>query len=63
MPTREMQDSWERVKSNIRSIWGEDLTDEMLKEGRKDLNKMVDIIHENTGTSKGEIRSQMSALI
>ena len=62
MANREMQDSWERVKTNIRSIWGEELTDEMLKEGRRDLNKMVDIIHENTGISKSEIRSQMLAL-
>ena len=51
------------MKSNIRAIWGEELTDEELDKGRRDLNKMVDIIHKNTGTPRAQIRNQMLSVL
>ena len=63
MATQRMEDSWDRVKTQIRNIWGEDISDSELDKGRRDLNKMVDIIHENTGESRAKIRGQMSAML
>ena len=63
MANQRLQDSWTIMKSNIRAIWGEDLCDDTLKKGRKDLNKMIDIIHEHTGKSRLQIRTQMNALL
>lgn len=63
MSKQRMQDSWKDMKTHIRAMWGSELTDEVLDKGRRDLNKMVDIIHENTGISRAEIRTQMLALL
>lgn len=63
MANQRMQDSWKDMKSNIRAMWGEELTDEELNKGRRDLNKMVDIIHEKTGTPRAQIRTRMLAVL
>ena len=63
MATQRMRESWAKMKDDIRGIWGADLTDDVLKEGRRDLNKMVNIIHRTTGNSRAQIRKQMSALL
>ncbi|MBX2820446.1 MAG: general stress protein CsbD [Rhodothermaceae bacterium] len=63
MANQRMQDSWKDMKSNIRATWGNELTDEILDKGRRDLNKMVDIIHENTGSPRAKIRTQLSAMV
>lgn len=63
MATKRMDEDWANMKTHIRSIWGEELTDDVLKPGRKDLKKMVNIIHENTGKPRAEIRMTMGAFI
>ena len=63
MANQRMNDSWEDMKSNIRAMWGEELTDKELDKGRRDLNKMVDIIHEKTGTPRAQIRTRMLAVL
>ncbi len=63
MATQRMEDNWTRMKKQIRAIWGDALTDSELDKGRRDLNKMVDIIHASTGEARAKIRGQMSAII
>ena len=63
MATKRMEESWERIKMQIRNVWGEDISDSELDKGRRDLNKMVDIIHKNTGEARAKIRGQMSAIL
>ncbi len=63
MANQRMKDSWARMKNEIRSVWGEDLDDSTLEKGRRDLNKMVEVIHDNTGNPRAQIRSRMSALL
>ena len=63
MATQRMEENWTRIKMQIRDIWGEDISDSELDKGRRDLNKMVDIIHKSTGESRTKIRGQMIALL
>ena len=63
MATQRMEDSWDRIKEQIRNVWGEQLTDSDLDKGRRNLSKMVDIIHESTGEERSKIRGQMNAIL
>ena len=63
MATKRMEENWNRVKAQIRNVWGEDISDSDLDKGRRDLNKMVDIIHKNTGEARAKIRGQMAAIL
>ncbi len=63
MATPRMDESWNRIKTQIRAIWGDVLTDAELDKGRRDLNKLVNIIHDVTGEAPTKIRGQMNAII
>ncbi|MDZ4701687.1 MAG: general stress protein CsbD [Rhodothermales bacterium] len=63
MATPRMDESWNRIKTQIRAIWGDVLTDAELDKGRRDLNKLVNIIHDVTGEAHTKIRGQMNAII
>lgn len=63
MATPRMDESWDRMKIQIRAIWGGELTDTELDKGRRDLNKLVDIIHVATGDTHSNIRGRMNAII
>lgn len=63
MATQRMEENWTRIKMQIRNIWGDAISDSELDKGRRDLKKMVDIIHKNTGESHAKIRGQMLALL
>ena len=63
MANQRMKESWAQMKTDIRAIWGDDLDDDILEKGRRDLNKMVDVIHNNTGKPRTQIRAQISVLL
>ncbi|MEZ4699132.1 MAG: general stress protein CsbD [Rhodothermales bacterium] len=63
MATPRMDESWNRIKTQIRAIFGDALTDTELDKGRRDLNKLVDIIHDVTGEPPASIRGRMNAII
>ena len=63
MANQQMKDSWAQMKSNIREMMDADLSDETLEKGRRDLNKMVNILHQKTGKSRSQIRTQISSLL
>ncbi len=51
------------MKSDIREMWDIDLTDDELSAGRKDLNKMIEIIQSNTGHPRKEIRNKLLVIV
>ncbi|AEN73051.1 CsbD-like protein [Rhodothermus marinus SG0.5JP17-172] len=63
MATRQMEESWERTKEQIRIIWGDILSDQELQKARGDLRAMVALIREKTGESREEILQKMEAIL
>ncbi len=63
MATRQMEESWERTKEQIRIIWGDILSDQELQKARGDLHAMVALLHEKTGESREEILQKMEAIL
>lgn len=64
MATERMNQSWRRVRAQIKSIWSEaDFEDKEMKKARGDMNKMVNLIHEKTGEPHSEIFQKISAII
>ncbi len=64
MATKNMNDSWRRVKRQIEMIWeGTEFDEKELKRARGDLRKMINLIHEKTGEPRGEIMNKMSAIL
>ena len=63
MANARMKQSWADMKSSIRSQWGEDLDDATLRKGRKDLNKMIDILHQHTGAPRRSIRTKIMTMV
>ena len=63
MANQQMKDSWAQMKSNIRDIMDVELSDETLEQGRRDLNKMVNVLHQKTGRSRSTIRTELSSLL
>lgn len=63
MANQKMKESWARMKSDIRTTWNIELSDDELKSGRKNLNRMIDVIESNTDESRGMIRNKLIALI
>lgn len=57
-----METNWDRVKTQILSVWGEiDETD--MKKARGDLGQMVTLIHESTGEDRTLIMAKMATLV
>ncbi len=63
MATPAMNASWRRVKAQIESIWeGTEFDDKEMKRARGNLNRMINLIHEETGEPRAEILRKMSAV-
>jgi hypothetical protein len=64
MATQHMNESWRRVKDQIKAVWSEyDFGDKEMKKARGDLSKMVDLIHDKTGEPRNEIMQKIIAFI
>ncbi len=63
MADQQMKDSWTQMKSNIRDMMDVEISDEILEKGRRDLNKMVNVLHKQTGKSRAQIRTQLMTLV
>jgi uncharacterized protein YjbJ (UPF0337 family) len=64
MATEAMNESWRRVRDQIKAIWDEaDFDDKEMKRARGEMHKIVGLIQDKTGESKEEIRRKMSAIL
>jgi hypothetical protein len=64
MATKAMNESWRRVRDQIKSIWSDaDFDDKEMKRARGEMDKIIGLIHDKTGESPEEIRRKMSAII
>ena len=64
MATKAMNESWRRVRDQIKSIWSDaDFDDKEMKRARGDMRKMVNLIEDQTGESREEIVRKMSAIL
>jgi len=64
MATEAMNESWRRIRDQIKDIWEEaDFDDKQMKRARGEMDKIVGLIHDKTGESKEEIRRKMSAIL
>ena len=64
MATEAMNESWRRIRDQIKSIWDDaDFDDKEMKRARGEMDKIVGLIHDNTGDSPEEIRRKMSAIL
>lgn len=65
MATKRMNESWRRVRDQIRAIWSEeDLgTDKEMKKARGSLRMMINLIHHKTGEPRAKISRKISAII
>lgn len=65
MATERMNQSWRRIRDQIRNIWSDtDLgTDTEMKKSRGDMQKMINRIHEKTGEPRAQIFRKISALV
>ena len=63
MATKRMDESWSRVKTQIKSIWGMDFEDQELKKARGNLRQMVNLIQEKTGEDRSQILQKMHAIV
>ena len=64
MATEAMNESWRRVRDQIKAIWSEaDFDDKEMKRARGEMHKIVGLIQDKTGESREEIRRKMSAIL
>lgn len=64
MATEAMNESWRRVRDQIKSIWSDvDWNDKEMKRARGEMKKIVGLIHDKTGESREDIRRKMSAIV
>ena len=64
MATAAMNESWRRFKGQIEKIWDDvDFDSKEMKRARGSLERMINLIHEETGESRDEIRRKMAAVI
>ena len=64
MATEAMNESWRRIRDQIKDIWEEaDFDDKQMKRARGDFEKIMGLIHDKTGESVEEIRRKMSAIL
>ena len=62
MGKQRMESNWDRVRTQILSVWGE-LDESDMKKARGDLGKMVNLIHESTGEDRTLIMQKMATLV
>lgn len=64
MATKAMNESWRRIRDQIKSIWDDvEWNDKEMKRARGEMHKIVGLIHDKTGDPPEEIRRKMSAII
>lgn len=64
MATEAMNESWRRIRDQIKEIWEEaDFDDKQMKRARGEMDKIVGLIHDKTGESPEEIRRKMEAIL
>lgn len=64
MATEAMNESWRRVRKQIKSIWSDiDFDDKEMKRARGDMRKMMNLIEDKTGEPREEIMRKMSAIL
>lgn len=64
MATEAMNESWRRIRDQIKDIWEEaDFDDKQMKRARGDMEKIVGLIHDKTGEAPEEIRRKMGAIL
>ncbi len=64
MATEAMNESWRRVRKQIKSIWSDiDFDDKEMKRARGDMRKMMNLIEDKTGEPRDEIMRKMSAIL
>lgn len=64
MATEAMNESWRRVRDQIKEIWEEeDFDDKQMKRARGEMHKIVGLIQDKTGESREEIRRKLNAII
>jgi hypothetical protein len=62
MGKHRMDQNWQRVMTQIHTVWGE-IDEQELKKARGSLPKMVNLIHQKTGEDRDLIFQKMSAVI
>jgi uncharacterized protein YjbJ (UPF0337 family) len=64
MATKAMNESWRRIRDQIKMIWDDvDFDDKEMKRARGEMHKIVGLIQDKTGESREDIRRKMSAII
>jgi uncharacterized protein YjbJ (UPF0337 family) len=64
MATKAMNESWRRIRDQIKSIWDDvEWNDKEMKRARGEMDKIVGLIHDKTGESREEIRRKMGAIL
>lgn len=64
MATKAMNESWRRVRAQIKSIWNDiDFNDKEMKRARGDMREMITLIEDKTGETRDEIRRKMAAIL
>lgn len=64
MATEAMDESWRRIRDQIKEIWDDaDFDDKQMKRARGEMDKIVGLIHDKTEESPEEIRRKMSAIL
>ena len=62
MSKQRMEQNWQRMKTQIFSVWGE-FDETELKKARGDLGQMINLIHEKTGEERSLIMRKMATLV
>lgn len=64
MATEAMNESWRRIRDQVKSIWDDvDFDDKEMKRARGEMHKMVRLIHDRTGEPHEEIYRKMNAIL
>ena len=64
MPTPQMNESWNQIRSQIEQMWSEaEFTDKEMKKARGNMRAMVRLIHEKTNEPEDQIFNKICAII
>jgi len=64
MATEAMNESWRRIRDQIKEIWEEaDFDDKQMKRARGEMEKIVGLIQDKTDESREEIRRKLGAIL
>jgi len=64
MATEAMNESWRRIRDQVKSIWEDaDFDDKEMKRARGEMDKLVGLIHDKTGDDPEVIRRKMGSIL